>query len=166
MTSTSTSIVLPDIPLKSMWEDILNPDVSYQTLWTNYPSQMMNIFQIVLDIRTKLTPITTTNNDQQSITPTIALDIFAKIKTGTSVYDLCLLYPQIMIQYGGEVASIAKCDSDHSTIQLNRFKEVVAKLRNGHSLSSLVQDYTDILATGAYDLIHLDKWMKTGIFPS
>lgn len=76
------------------------------------------------------------------------------------------LYPIEAIQYGSNLISISEGDSIRSDYQLQRFTELLGALKRGEDLGVLFETYPDVVATGAYDLIQLNRWMQTKIFPS
>ena len=101
------------------------------------------------------------------ITTAKALEIMQYCRSPTAtVNGLVELYPVESVVWGANLMAMYKGDLDVSEAQVQRYKEVVEILARGGSLTLLLQQYPDIVALGAYDLIHLDKWLKTQTFPT
>lgn len=153
---------IPNNPtLSNFWTDVYNTDVSISTLWNRYPHAMMSAIQQVYTIR----------QPAESVTPTsvISADRAAEVMqyAKTHTYDQTAeQYPTECIMHGADIAAITEGELDHSNTQIRRFKEMLGQLRRGHTLTNLLDEYPDIVINGAYDLIHLDKWLKQGIFPN
>ncbi len=157
-----------------MWNDILNPDVTLQTLWTRYPSQMMGISPEVYELR-GLTGSANSGGGSggsggsvSSIDPAVLAALVADLADGTLTTDqLMIKYPAECVQFGANIIALSKGDNNgiNDATQL-RYKNIVASIIGGTSIENLINQYPDILAYGFYDVIQLTKYLRTGKYPA
>jgi hypothetical protein len=167
-----------------LWNAVLDPSVTYAELWTRFPDEMPSVAQTAYMIRetTRQTALIQNIRDifaLQAEKPDknggsgggyLVSDVAASALingavTGRAIGELALIYPQEVLQFGNSLIELQKSVTGFTPSVANRFKEVVYQLQSGTTLDGLVANYADVLATGAYDLIQLDKWLKTGVFP-
>jgi hypothetical protein len=110
-------------------------------------------------------PTSVANPSSSAITPEHATEIIT-YALAHSYTETALKYPVEVLEYGSDLVAMVEGELDHSPSQIERFREMVSLLRRGHTLTNLLDSYPDIVLNGAYDLIHLDKWLKQGIFPN
>lgn len=147
--------------ISAFWTQVINPAVAISELWTSYPDIMATVSNRVYQLRE-----TGPASSSESISLQRSQEIIAKIQQGVGFQDIAVLYPREFIMFGHHLLAVAEGELDHSPKQIERFKELLRTLKAGFSLDQLTNDYADLLVTGAYDLIHLDKWLKTEVYPN
>jgi hypothetical protein len=107
------------------------------------------------------------SQSQSALSEQRAATIITRVRDPTYTADmLATEFPVESVLYGANLMSISHGDESMSDIQITRVKALVRAMKEGQSLDSLVDTFPDIVALGAYDLIQLDKWIKTKTFPS
>jgi uncharacterized protein (DUF433 family) len=89
------------------------------------------------------------------------------IGEGKSKEEIMAVFPQETVHFGTNISELCRHSrSEMNTERLNAHKSLAEALRSGKSVESLLMLYPEIVVQGAYDLIHLDKWLRTKVFPS
>jgi hypothetical protein len=96
--------------------------------------------------------------------PNVLASIATDIRLGAATKESILQqYPKEAVAYGAGITALLQSSEGQVS---SRYSQVVARMAAGEALSSLISEYPDVMAKGAYDLIQLDKLLKTGMFPS
>lgn len=149
--------------LSNFWTDATDDTIPIATLWERYPHSMMSAASTIYAMRRSSAPDVVTSSSGISIERATEIMTYAQTHTYA---ETASLYPSELMQYGANLIAILEGELDHSPSQIIRFREMIELLRQGHTLTNLLDVYPDIVLNGAYDLIHLDKWLKQGIFPN